>query len=113
MTGGQQAEGHLSPDQMARQVAAEGVSRIAVVSDDPDKYPAGTLWPPGTTLHHRDDLDAVQRELATVSAASRCCSTTRPAPPRSAAGASAAPIPIRTSASSSTSWSARDAAIAG
>ncbi|WP_186418596.1 indolepyruvate ferredoxin oxidoreductase family protein [Bosea sp. CS1GBMeth4] len=66
MTGGQQAEGHLSPDQMARQVAAEGVARIAVVSDDPDKYPAGTLWPPGTTLHHRDDLDAVQRELATV-----------------------------------------------
>ena len=70
MTGGQQAEGHLSPDQMARQVAAEGVSRIAVVSDDPDKYPAGTLWPPGTTLHHRDDLDAVQRELATVSGVS-------------------------------------------
>jgi indolepyruvate ferredoxin oxidoreductase len=26
MTGGQQAEGHLTPDQMARQVAAEGVS---------------------------------------------------------------------------------------
>jgi len=70
MTGGQQAEGHLSPDQMARQVAAEGVSRIAVVSDDPDKYPAGTLWPPGTTLHHRDDLDAVQRELATASGVS-------------------------------------------
>lgn len=70
MTGGQQAEGHLSPDQMARQVAAEGVARIAVVSDDPDKYPAGTLWPPGTTLHHRDDLDAVQRELATASGVS-------------------------------------------
>ncbi|KRE24698.1 indolepyruvate ferredoxin oxidoreductase [Bosea sp. Root483D1] len=70
MTGGQQAEGHLSPDQMARQVAAEGVSRIAVVSDDPDKYPAGTFWPPGTTLHHRDDLDAVQRELATASGVS-------------------------------------------
>jgi indolepyruvate ferredoxin oxidoreductase len=64
MTGGQQAEGHLTPDQMARQVAAEGVARIAVVSDEPTKYPAGTLWPPGTTLHHREDLDAVQRELA-------------------------------------------------
>lgn len=66
MTGGQQAEGHLTPDQMARQVAAEGVRRIAVVSDDPAKYPAGTQWPPGTTLHHRDELDAVQRELAQV-----------------------------------------------
>lgn len=66
MTGGQQAEGHLTPDQMARQVAAEGVGRIAVVADDPGKYPPGTQWPPGTTLHHRDDLDAVQRELAGV-----------------------------------------------
>lgn len=66
MTGGQQAEGHLSPDQMARQIAAEGVARVAVVSDEPGKYPAGTLWPPGTSLHHRDELDAVQRELATV-----------------------------------------------
>ncbi|MGO4173028.1 indolepyruvate ferredoxin oxidoreductase family protein [Bosea sp. TAF32] len=70
MTGGQQAEGHLSPDQMARQVAAEGVKRIAVVSDDPGKYPPGTQWPAGTTLHHRDELDAVQRELATVSGVS-------------------------------------------
>jgi indolepyruvate ferredoxin oxidoreductase len=70
MTGGQQAEGHLTPDQMARQAAAEGVARIAVVSDDPGKYPPGTLWPPGTTLHHRDELDAVQRELATLSGVS-------------------------------------------
>ncbi|MDR6869053.1 indolepyruvate ferredoxin oxidoreductase [Bosea sp. BE125] len=66
MTGGQQAEGHLSPDQMARQIAGEGVQRIAIVSDDPDKYPTGTVWPPGTTFHHRDDLDAVQRELRQV-----------------------------------------------
>ena len=66
MTGGQQAEGHLSPDQMARQIAGEGVQRIAVVADDPDKYASNTAWPPGTTLHHRDDLDAVQRELAQV-----------------------------------------------
>ena len=70
MTGGQQAEGHLSPDQMARQVAAEGVRRIAVVTDEPDKYPPGTLWPPGTTIHHREDLDAVQRELAGVTGVS-------------------------------------------
>lgn len=66
MTGGQQAEGHLTPDQMARQIAAEGVRRVAVVTDEPDKYPAGTQWPSGTTIHHRDDLDLVQRELAEV-----------------------------------------------
>ncbi|WP_353184182.1 indolepyruvate ferredoxin oxidoreductase family protein [Bosea sp. (in: a-proteobacteria)] len=70
MTGGQQAEGHLSPDQMARQVAAEGVKRIAVVTDEPGKYPATTQWPAGTTLHHRDELDAVQRELAATSGVS-------------------------------------------
>jgi indolepyruvate ferredoxin oxidoreductase len=66
MTGGQQAEGHLTPDQMARQIAGEGVQRIAVVSDEPDKYPPGTIWPPGTSFHHRDDIDAVQRELREV-----------------------------------------------
>jgi indolepyruvate ferredoxin oxidoreductase len=66
MTGGQQAEGHLTPDQMARQIAGEGVARIAVVTDEPDKYPATTQWPPGTTINHRDDLDAIQRELAQV-----------------------------------------------
>lgn len=66
MTGGQQAEGHLTPDQMARQIAGEGVQRIAVVTDEPGKYPATVQWPAGTTIHHRDDLDAVQRELAEV-----------------------------------------------
>ncbi|MCX7340498.1 MAG: indolepyruvate ferredoxin oxidoreductase family protein [Hyphomicrobiales bacterium] len=66
MTGGQAAEGGLKPWQMAQQVAAEGVTRIAVVSDEPDKYPSGIQWPAGTTFNHRDDLQAVQRELATV-----------------------------------------------
>ncbi|MBL8838788.1 MAG: indolepyruvate ferredoxin oxidoreductase family protein, partial [Alphaproteobacteria bacterium] len=66
MTGGQQAEGHLTVQQMAQQVAAEGVRRIAVVSDDPDKYPPNSGFPAGTTFNHRDDLDEVQRELREV-----------------------------------------------
>jgi len=66
MTGGQTHEGTLTVPIIARQVAAEGVKRIAVVSDEPDKYPSGTEWPKGITFHHRDDLDAVQREFATV-----------------------------------------------
>jgi indolepyruvate ferredoxin oxidoreductase len=45
---------------------AEGVGRIVVVSDEPDKYPIGTAWAPGTTFHHRDELDAVQRELREI-----------------------------------------------
>ncbi len=66
MTGGQTHEGTLTVPLIARQVAAEGVKRIAVVSDEPDKYPSGTEWPKGITFHHRDDLNAVQREFATV-----------------------------------------------
>lgn len=66
MTGGQTHEGTLTVPLIARQVAAEGVKRIAVVSDEPDKYPSGTEWPRGITFHHRDDLEAVQREFATV-----------------------------------------------
>jgi len=63
MTGGQQHDGPLDPAMISRQVAAEGVAPIVVVTDEPDKYPAGTNWAPGVTIRHRDELDAVQREL--------------------------------------------------
>ncbi|HEY8564508.1 MAG TPA: indolepyruvate ferredoxin oxidoreductase family protein [Beijerinckiaceae bacterium] len=66
MTGGQKHEGGLTVDMIARQVRAEGVDRIALVTDEPDKYPTTIQWPAGMSLHHRDDLDAVQRELSTV-----------------------------------------------
>ncbi|MEJ2623922.1 MAG: indolepyruvate ferredoxin oxidoreductase family protein [Pseudolabrys sp.] len=66
MTGGQANEGGLNVPQIARQVAAEGAKRVVVVSDEPWKYPKDTEWPKGLTIHHRDQLDAVQRELATV-----------------------------------------------
>jgi indolepyruvate ferredoxin oxidoreductase len=63
MTGGQRHDGPLDPPIISRQIAAEGVSPIVVVTDEPDKYPHGTNWAPGVTVRHRDDLDAVQREL--------------------------------------------------
>jgi indolepyruvate ferredoxin oxidoreductase len=66
MTGGQANEGGLTVPQIARQVAAEGASRVVVVSDEPWKYPGDTDWPRGLTVHHRDELDAMQRELATA-----------------------------------------------
>ncbi len=68
MTGGQPHEGGLTVDRIAAQVRAEGVERIALVTDEPDKYPSTASWPHGLTIHHRDELDAVQRELATVPA---------------------------------------------
>ncbi len=66
MTGGQPVEGHLTVDKVARQVAAEGAKRIALVTDDPHKYPDGTNWPAGLAIHHRSKLAAVQEELAAV-----------------------------------------------
>jgi indolepyruvate ferredoxin oxidoreductase len=66
MTGGQKHEGGLTVDMIARQVAAEGVSRIALVSDDIEKYPATMDWPKGMSMNHRDDLETVTKELATT-----------------------------------------------
>ncbi len=63
MTGGQPHDGPLSVPLISRQISAEGVDRIAVVSDQPDKYAAGTTFAEGVTFHHRHDMDAVQREL--------------------------------------------------
>jgi indolepyruvate ferredoxin oxidoreductase len=66
MTGGQKNDGGLDVPQIARQVAAEGAKRVVVVTDEPHKYASGTKWPEGLTVHHRDDLDAVQQELAQI-----------------------------------------------
>ncbi len=66
MTGGQSNDGGLTVPQIAAQVAAEGAKRVVVVTDEPWKYPKDTVWPRGLTIHHRDEIDAVQRELATV-----------------------------------------------
>jgi indolepyruvate ferredoxin oxidoreductase len=66
MTGGQANDGGLTVPQVARQVAAEGAKRVVVVTDQPDKYPRSTQWPAGLTIHHRDELNAVQKELAAI-----------------------------------------------
>ena len=67
MTGGQPHEGKLTVDMIARQVREEGVERIALVTDEPDKYPKEMRWPSGMTIHHRSELDSVQRRLSEVS----------------------------------------------
>ena len=66
MTGGQPMDGPLDPATISRQLYGEGVRRIVTVTDEPDKYPAGTEWAPGVTLHHRDELDHIQRQLRAV-----------------------------------------------
>jgi indolepyruvate ferredoxin oxidoreductase len=63
MTGGQPAEGGFTVPQIAAQVAAEGVGRIAVVADETARLPEPGALPPGVTRHVRDELTAVQKEL--------------------------------------------------
>jgi indolepyruvate ferredoxin oxidoreductase len=63
MTGGQPVDGPLTPMAVSNQVYAEGVRRIAYVTDDLDRLPLGAHFAHGTSLHHRDELPAVQEAL--------------------------------------------------
>jgi indolepyruvate ferredoxin oxidoreductase len=64
MTGGQPVDGIISVDGIARQVEAEGVKKVIVVSDDIAKYDRiHERFPAGTEFHDRAELDAVQRRL--------------------------------------------------
>ncbi|ADZ70022.1 indolepyruvate ferredoxin oxidoreductase family protein [Polymorphum gilvum] len=60
MTGGQRHDGQLSVPQITRQLEAEGVEKIAVISETPDAYLGRKDLAPGTAVHHRDDLMSVQ-----------------------------------------------------
>lgn len=66
LTGGQKVDGEMSVDRLAAEVRAEGAGRIIIVSEEPERYPVNGMWPPGTTILHRDDLDTAQKELATT-----------------------------------------------
>jgi indolepyruvate ferredoxin oxidoreductase len=63
MTGGQPVDGKLTMESVANQIYWEGVKPVVIVTDEPDKYPAGITWPPGTTIRHRKELEDVQREM--------------------------------------------------
>ena len=66
MTGGQPMDGPLTVPIITRQMQAEGARRIVVVTDEPEKYGARSGLAPGTAVHHRRELDAVQRTLRDV-----------------------------------------------
>jgi len=63
MTGGQPVDGILSVARLTRQLDAEGVGRMVIVTNEPEKYAEITDLAPNVPVRHRDDLDAVQREL--------------------------------------------------
>ena len=64
MTGGQPVDGELSVARIVEQLRAEGVRRIALISDQPESYRAtGLAKYDGVTLSHRRQLEAIQLEL--------------------------------------------------
>ena len=65
MTGGQPVDGPVSVAAIAQACRAEGVARIALVSDRPELLEKGD-FPDGTTFDHRSALDRVQRELRDI-----------------------------------------------
>ncbi len=69
MTGGQQVgerpEGH-SVLQIAESLHAEGAARVVVVTDEPEKYHGKHIPGDSVKVHHRDELDAIQREFRQI-----------------------------------------------
>ena len=63
MTGGQPVDGPISVPMIARQVHAEGVRRISIVSDEPEKFGPSSELPAIASVDHRRDLDTIQKEL--------------------------------------------------
>jgi len=63
MTGGQPIDGELSVADLVLQLRGEGIKRIALVTDETGTWQGQFKSVPGYSLHDRDELDAVQREL--------------------------------------------------
>jgi len=66
MTGGQPIDGTLQVPEMTRELDAEGAAKVVVVTDEPDKYDdhnVAARLAPSVTVHHRDELDDIQKQL--------------------------------------------------
>ena len=66
MTGGQPVDGVITVPAIANQVQAEGARKIVIVSDQPEAIVRNGGLPHGAEVRHRDELDAVQRELREI-----------------------------------------------
>jgi indolepyruvate ferredoxin oxidoreductase len=67
MTGGQPIDGPMTVPQITNQLYGEGVAKTVVVTDEPGKYPASAGWAPSVKVHHRDELDHIQKQLREIS----------------------------------------------
>jgi len=69
MTGGQPIDGTMKVPEMTRELDAEGAAKVVVVTDEPEKYDVHETrarLAPSVTVHHRDELDEVQRQLREI-----------------------------------------------
>jgi indolepyruvate ferredoxin oxidoreductase len=66
MTGGQDAAGAMPVPDLTRMLEAEGVKRIIVMTDEPDKYGPGVRFAQGVEVWHRDRLDEAQKTLRDI-----------------------------------------------
>ncbi len=65
MTGGQNHDGPLDPPTISKQIKAEGVKEIWLISDEPERYSKSELAE-GTQVRSRDHIEEVQKHLRTV-----------------------------------------------
>jgi indolepyruvate ferredoxin oxidoreductase len=73
MTGGQPVDGPISVPMISHQVHSEGVTKVVIVTDEPEKYQAQEIQSalaPGVTVHHRDELDDVQKIMREITGTS-------------------------------------------
>ena len=66
MTGGQPIDGPMTVPQITNQLYGEGVAKIVVVTDEPWKHSVGAGWAPGVKVHHRDELDHIQKQMREI-----------------------------------------------
>jgi indolepyruvate ferredoxin oxidoreductase len=66
MTGGQNIDGGMALPEMTVALRSEGVKRIIITTDKPEKYPSTARWMEGIEIWHRDRIDEAQRLLSGI-----------------------------------------------
>ena len=65
MTGGQNVDGPISVEAIAKTLVAEGVKKLVIVSDQPQNF-SRSDFPRGVEIKHRREMDAVQRQIRKI-----------------------------------------------
>jgi len=65
MTGGQPVDGPISVPRICQQTIGEGARRVVITTDEPERY-RGVSLSAGVDVHHRRELDRLQRELREI-----------------------------------------------